>query len=436
MVNLATYLLEGEAENWWQGLQRSVPPTYAWTWAGFKTKFLEKYFPRSCRNEKIAQFLKLEQGNLTVAQYEARFDELSRYVSKALEDAEYKLQKFKEGLRQGIQSRLCAWDFEDFAELVDKAMRVEKDFERTLRTRSSAREAPVRPRQAPPAPSASERRARVIPAGAPPMPTIRGCEYCHKIGHSARSCFKKMRDEGIAPPASHPHPGSVATKAALRPQMQRMGPPVHQRAPARVFTVATADTEEDLHQTIHGTAHIHGTPVFLLFDSGATLSFMDSTIANRLGLNITRIHAPLVVASPMGKFLETDKICKDCPLTLAYHEVAVDLILMPMKQFDIILGMNWLSRAQAVMDCRNKTVTITVPGQASFIVKGKSKHGTLERLQALEESESVESAVSQIPVVREFPKVFQEIPGLPPRRVVDFFIDLKPGTAPISLPPF
>ncbi|XP_058106983.1 uncharacterized protein LOC131250721 [Magnolia sinica] len=185
MVYLATYLLEGEAANWWQGLQRSVPPTYAWTWAGFKTKFLEKYFPRSCRNEKIAQFLKLGQGNLTVAQYEARFDELSRYVPKALEDAEYKLQKFKEGLRQGIQSRLCAWDFEDFTELVDKAMRVKKDFECALRTRSSVREALIRPRQAPLAPSASERRARVMSAGAPPMPTVRGCEYCHKIGHSA-----------------------------------------------------------------------------------------------------------------------------------------------------------------------------------------------------------------------------------------------------------
>ncbi|XP_058106434.1 uncharacterized protein LOC131249671 [Magnolia sinica] len=135
MVSLATYLLEGEAENWWQSMQRSVPATYSWTWTGFKVKFLKKYFSRSCRNEKIAQFLRLEQGSLTVPKYEARFDELSQYVPKALEDAKYKLQKFKEGLRPGIQSRLCAWDFEDYAKLADKAMRLEKDFEHTLRTR-------------------------------------------------------------------------------------------------------------------------------------------------------------------------------------------------------------------------------------------------------------------------------------------------------------
>ncbi|XP_058082361.1 uncharacterized protein LOC131230453 [Magnolia sinica] len=208
MVTLATYLLEGEAENWWQSVQRGVPATYAWTWAGFREKFLEKYFPRSCRNEKIAQFLKLEQGSMTVAQYEARFDELSRFMPKALEDMEYKLQKFKEGLRPGIQSRLCAWDFGDFAELVDKAMRVEKDFERTMRTRSLVSGTLVRPRQAPSAPLIPEKKNRVIPAGTPIMPPTRNCDYCHKAGHFARNCFKKMKDEGITPPANRPSAGS------------------------------------------------------------------------------------------------------------------------------------------------------------------------------------------------------------------------------------
>ncbi|XP_058099862.1 uncharacterized protein LOC131244241 [Magnolia sinica] len=158
-VSWATYLLEGEAETWWKSVQRSVPTGYAWTWAGFKTKFLEKYFSRSCRSEKIAQFLKLEQGSLTVTQYEVRFDELSRYVPKALEDEEYKLEKFKEGLKPGIQSRLCTWDFGDFPELVDKAMRLEKDFERTVHSSQPTRDAPFRPRQPLPAPP--------IPAGKP-----------------------------------------------------------------------------------------------------------------------------------------------------------------------------------------------------------------------------------------------------------------------------
>ncbi|XP_058101807.1 uncharacterized mitochondrial protein AtMg00860-like [Magnolia sinica] len=57
------------------------------------------------------------------------------------------------------------------------------------------------------------------------------------------------------------------------------------------------------------------------------------------------------------------------------------------------------------MDCHSKTVTIAVPGQASFTVRGRNRLGTLESLQALSESESVESMISQIPVVWDFPKV-------------------------------
>ncbi|XP_058087563.1 uncharacterized protein LOC131234658 [Magnolia sinica] len=217
MVNLATYMLEDKVKNWWQSLQRGVLATYAWTWVGFKMKFLEKYFLWSCRNEKIAQFLKMEQGSMTVAQYEAPFDELSRFVPKALEDTEYKLQKFKEGLRPGIQSRLCTWDFGDFAKMVDKAMRVEKDFECTMRTCPLARDTLAKLRQVSPAPPALERRVRVIPIGAPPMPPRRNCDYCHRGGHHTRNYFKRMRDEGISPPANRPQPNPATARAAPRP---------------------------------------------------------------------------------------------------------------------------------------------------------------------------------------------------------------------------
>ncbi|XP_058106912.1 uncharacterized protein LOC131250645 [Magnolia sinica] len=101
-VILATYALEGEADIWWEGMLRRVSSDYEWTCTEFKKWFNEKYFPLCYRHEKISEFLKLEQGNTTVSQYEPRFDELSRYVLMAVEDKEYKLKKFKEGLRPEI----------------------------------------------------------------------------------------------------------------------------------------------------------------------------------------------------------------------------------------------------------------------------------------------------------------------------------------------
>ncbi|XP_058100217.1 uncharacterized protein LOC131245047 [Magnolia sinica] len=136
---------------------------------------------------------------MTVAQYEAKFDELSRYIPKALEDEEYKLEKFKEGLKPGIQSRLCTWDFRDFPELVDKAMRVEKDFERNVHFRPPTRDAPFRLRQPPPASPLPAGRPRPLPTRAPPLPPGGGCGYCGKNNHSTSNCFRRMRDQGIPP---------------------------------------------------------------------------------------------------------------------------------------------------------------------------------------------------------------------------------------------
>ncbi|XP_058078609.1 uncharacterized protein LOC131226925 [Magnolia sinica] len=172
------------------------------------------------------------------------------------------------------------------------------------------------------------------------------------------------------------------------PQQSRQGPPAQQRAPqARVYIVATMEAKQDPLQTSHGTGHVNGTPVLTLFDSGTTLSFIDSSITSRLALNTTKMHVPLVVASPMGKFVETDKAYRSCPITLVNHE-------------------------------------------------GRGKSREFESLQALEEAEPVEVTIRRIPVVRDFSEVFQEILGLPPRRAIEFCIDLKPGTAPISLPLF
>ena len=45
--------------------------------------------------------------------------------------------------------------------------------------------------------------------------------------------------------------------------------------------------------------------------------------------------------------------------------------------------------------------------------------------------------LEDVPVVRDFPDVFpDDLPGLPPKREIDFPIDLVPGTTPISLPPY
>uniref|UniRef100_A0A2N9FDG8 RNA-directed DNA polymerase n=1 Tax=Fagus sylvatica TaxID=28930 RepID=A0A2N9FDG8_FAGSY len=73
-VNYATYMLQGDAYDWWrmeEDKHNHDPEPY--TWEMFKAAFYEKYFPTSVRRQKEREFIKLEQGNMTVSQYEAEF---------------------------------------------------------------------------------------------------------------------------------------------------------------------------------------------------------------------------------------------------------------------------------------------------------------------------------------------------------------------------
>ncbi|KAK7260618.1 hypothetical protein RIF29_26821 [Crotalaria pallida] len=79
-VAYATYMLEDEAESWWnhtmQFLQYEGRDV---SWGVFMEKFLQKYFPEDLRRKKEVEFLQLKQGNMSVGEYAAKFEELMKY---------------------------------------------------------------------------------------------------------------------------------------------------------------------------------------------------------------------------------------------------------------------------------------------------------------------------------------------------------------------
>nr|XP_012575570.1 uncharacterized protein LOC101499246 [Cicer arietinum] len=82
IVHLRTFMLTKEAEHWWDNAhQRLDNDGIAITSDVFKNTFLVKYFPEDIRNRNKMEFVKLEKGNMLVAEYAAKFEELSRYYS-------------------------------------------------------------------------------------------------------------------------------------------------------------------------------------------------------------------------------------------------------------------------------------------------------------------------------------------------------------------
>jgi len=82
-LTYATFLLVSDAEYWWAGMQQQMGTREEEVnWENFKKRFLEKYFPDSAKHEREAEFLTLQQGNMTVQAYVNRFEYLARFYTQ------------------------------------------------------------------------------------------------------------------------------------------------------------------------------------------------------------------------------------------------------------------------------------------------------------------------------------------------------------------
>ena len=162
----------------------------------------------------------------------------------------------------------------------------------------------------------------------------------------------------------------------------------------------------------------------------------------------------MVVSLPTGDSLIADRVYMGCRVIIEGHEFMANLVLLDIQDFDVILGMDWLSRHHATMDCFRKEVKFCRPGEPeitfcgvrkilsssmmSVMMAGKMLRKSYPRYLAYAvEVRDDDMRLEDIPVVREFPDVFpDDLPGLPPDREMDFQIKLAPGTEPISRAPY
>ena len=89
----------------------------------------------------------------------------------------------------------------------------------------------------------------------------------------------------------------------------------------------------------------------MLYDSGATHSFVSNECVRRLRLVIQELGCELIVVTPTSGEVSTSFVCEGCPMEVAGCRFKVNIICLPMEGLNVILGMNWLSRNHIVIDC-------------------------------------------------------------------------------------
>jgi len=111
--------------------------------------------------------------------------------------------------------------------------------------------------------------------------------------------------------------------------------------------------------------------VHMLFDTGATHSFIAKRIFTKLRKGVEIVEKGFVIGTLMGNMIETNIVYVDVGVSLSGYETEVDLIPLELHDFDIILGMNWLSKYKALIDSYAKTVTFQTPEGERMIFEGE-----------------------------------------------------------------
>ena len=175
-------------------------------------------------------------------------------------------------------------------------------------------------------------------------------------------------------------------------------------------------------------------------DSDADLVGLNRT--NMSGISLLRVEG------------DQGRVCRDCSIKIQEYEFLGDLIELAFKEFDVILGMDWLSRHQVMVDCRMKRVTLRTLNDNEVIFIGeRSNHlsnvisaviarkmvrkGCEAYLDYVIDTVKTRPSVFDILTVSDFPDVFpEELSGLPPHREIEFAIDVVSGATPASITPY
>ncbi|GJT01305.1 putative reverse transcriptase domain-containing protein [Tanacetum coccineum] len=201
----------------------------------------------------------------------------------------------------------------------------------------------------------------------------------------------------------------------------------------RTFNVNVIEARQDPN-VVTGTFSLNDHFATVLFNSGVDFSFISIEFVPLLNVKPSTLRSSYVIEIDNGKKVETNKIIRGCKLELGDSLLNIDLISFGHGSFDVIVGMDWLSRHKVVIACHKKVVRIPLENGKVLVVYGER---TEESLKSMKGTRLDEPKLGNILIVRDFPEVFPEdLSGLPPQRQVEFHIDLVPRATPIAKSPY
>jgi hypothetical protein len=176
-----------------------------------------------------------------------------------------------------------------------------------------------------------------------------------------------------------------------------------------------------------GTFSVFNQPALVLFDSGASHSFISQNFNVKCQLTFYHTQGSFMIATPGGK-IATNQLNRNVPISLGSKIFKTTLLILGLESVDIILGANWMTQHRVVLDVAARALEIRSPTFEDLTLYLPSQETARSCAFSM-----IELPLKKIPVDCEYADVFpDELPGMPPDRD----IELQSGTTPISKRPY
>ncbi|XP_071704838.1 uncharacterized protein [Rutidosis leptorrhynchoides] len=193
-------------------------------------------------------------------------------------------------------------------------------------------------------------------------------------------------------------------------------------AKGRAFQITTKEAREDP-ELVTGMFLLNNHLASILFDTGADKTFIAKDFSVTINRPLTALDTRYAVELANGKLIKVDKIMRGCVLNLSNNLFEVDLMLIELGSFDVVIGMDWLSKNRADIKCAEKSIRIPLENGENLVIQGDKskvnlniisymraqrylKKGYPSILGHVKGLKTKEIGLEDVPVVREFPQVF------------------------------
>ncbi|GJU21556.1 reverse transcriptase domain-containing protein [Tanacetum coccineum] len=450
-VKFATGTLTEEALSWWNSFAQpiGIEEAYKITWSEFKNLLIKKYCPRTEVKKMEDKFYNLAVKGHDLKTYVKRFQELAVLCLTMLPNSKKLMEVFIGGLPRSIKGNVTASKPQTLEEAITITQRLmdqvtkhnsvqgtndhkrkfddrrtfnNKNYQNNCNNNNNNSNNDHQQQQ--------NRRQETVRAYAATL--------TKKIGPATRSNLK---------------PVSVTCHACgEKGHYKNQCPKVNNSAYGRAYLLRDKNAHQDPN-VVTGTFLLNQHLARVLLDSGADKSFVSISLSSKLNILPITLDTTYDIEMADGNLVGTNTVIQGCTLILLNQPFEIDLMPIKLRSFDIVIGMDWLSKYHARIICDEKVVHISIDGKTLIIPGDRSKtrlslisciktkryisRGCQIFIAQVMEKNSDGKRMEDIPVVREFPNVFPEdLPGLPPVCQVELQINLIPGARPVARAPY